>query len=112
MAEEQAPSSAIALRLQSPIDLTRDHLRGGRPGKDAVEVVLYGDFLCPYCRRLRPILLRLRQALGQKMGFVFRHFFNETNHPGATFMARAAEAAARQGRFWEMYDRFYEQQNP
>ncbi len=112
MAEEQAPSSAIALRLQSPIDPARDHLRGGKPGKDVVEVVFYGDFLCPYCRRLRPIMIRLRQALGQSLAFVFRHFFNEANHPGATFMARAAEAAGRQGHFWEMYDRFYEQQKP
>src|SRR5690348_14020112 len=109
MAEEQAASSAIALRLQSPIDPARDHLRGGKPGKNVVEVVFYGDFLCPYCRRLRPIMVRLRQALGQNMAFVFRHFFNETNHPGATFMARAAEAAGRQGHFWEMFDRFYEQ---
>src|SRR5262249_2516492 len=89
-----------------------DHLRGGQPGKDVVTVVLYGDFLCPYCRRLRPIFIRLRQALGQNLAFAFRHFFNETNHPGATFMARAAEAAGKQGRFWEMYDRFYTQEKP
>lgn len=112
MAEEQAASSAVALKLQTRIDPKRDHLRGGTPGKDVVSVVLYGDFLCPYCRRLRPILVRLRQALGQHMAFVFRHFFNETNHPGATFMARAAEAAGKQGRFWEMYDRFYAQEKP
>ena len=112
MAEEQAASSAVALKLQTGIDPKRDHLRGGTPGKDVVSVVLYGDFLCPYCRRLRPILVRLRQALGQHMAFVFRHFFNETNHPGATFMARAAEAAGKQGRFWEMYDRFYAQEKP
>ncbi len=112
MAEEKAASGAIALRLQSPIDLERDHLRGGAPGKDVVEVVFYGDFLCPYCRRLRPIMIRLRQALGQGMAFVFRNFFNETNHPGANFMARAAEAAGKQGRYWEMYDRFYGQQKP
>jgi len=112
MAEEQAASSAVALKLQTRIDPRRDHLRGGTPGKDVVSVVLYGDFLCPYCRRLRPILVRLRQALGQHMAFVFRHFFNETNHPGATFMARAAEAAGKQGRFWEMYDRFYAQEKP
>jgi len=89
---ETAASSAIAFKLQRPIDPASDHLRGGLPGKDVVTVVFYGDFLCPYCRRLRPIMIRLRQALGQSMAFVFRHFFNETNHPGATFMARAAEA--------------------
>ena len=112
MAEVAAASSAIAFKLQRPVDPASDHLRGGMPGKDVVTVVLYGDFLCPYCRRLRPIMIRLRQALGQSMAFVFRHFFNETNHPGATFMARAAEAAGKQGRFWEMYDRFYAQEKP
>ncbi len=112
MADEAAKPGAAAFKLQRAIDPKRDHIRGGKPGKDVVSVLLYGDFLCPYCRRLRPILIRLRQALGQRMAFVFRHYPNEAAHPGATFMARAAEAADRQGRFWEIYDRFYGQEDP
>ena len=77
-----------------------------------VNVVLYGDYLCPYCRRLRPVLDRLRQTFGERLAYAFRHFPNERVHPGATFIHRAAEAAARQGRFWEMHDRLYGQEPP
>jgi NhaA family Na+:H+ antiporter len=112
MADDTARKTGDALRLQRAIDPDRDHVRGGRLGKDVIEVLLYGDFLCPYCRRLRPIMVRLRQALGDRMAYVFRHYPNEAAHPGATFMARAAEAAGRQGRFWEMYDLLYGQEQP
>jgi len=77
-----------------------------------VSIVLYGDFLCPYCRRLRQVLTRLRQAFGERLVYVFRHFPNERAHPGAEFMARAAEAAAKQGRFWELYDWLYAHEPP
>ncbi|MGH7298242.1 MAG: Na+/H+ antiporter NhaA, partial [Polyangiaceae bacterium] len=100
-----------ALRLQRPVDAARDHVRGG--GADGVaEVVVYADFLCPYCQRLRQVLLRLRQALGDRLVYVFRHFPSESAHPGAVLVARASEAAARQWRFWEMHDWLYEQKPP
>ena len=112
MAEDVKTSTAAAFKLQRAVDPRKDHIRGGKPGKDVVSVLLYGDFLCPYCRRLRPILIRLRQALGPRMAYAFRHYPNEAAHPGATFMARAAEAAGKQGRFWEIYDRLYGQDSP
>jgi NhaA family Na+:H+ antiporter len=102
MADDTRAATGAAFKLQRAIDPERDHLRGGRSGKDVVNVLFYGDFLCPYCRRLRPIMVRLRQALGERMAYVFRHFPNEAAHPGATFMARAAEAAGKQGRLWEI----------
>ena len=74
----------------------------------AVEVVAYADLLCPYCQRLRRVLLRLREALGNRLISVFRHFPNERAHPGAERIARATEAAANQGRFWEMHDWIYD----
>jgi NhaA family Na+:H+ antiporter len=89
--------------LQEPIDETHDHILGDQKNPDAVEVVLYGDFLCPYCRRLRSVFLQLRDTLGDRFVYVYRHFPNERAHPGATFMAQAAEAAAEQGRFWDMH---------
>jgi NhaA family Na+:H+ antiporter len=94
-------------RLQHKVDRTRDHVRGGT-ASNAVEVVLYGDYLCPYCRRLRLIIKRLRNALGERLAYVFRHFPNERSHPGATFMSRVAEAAGRQDRFWDMHDALYD----
>jgi NhaA family Na+:H+ antiporter len=75
-------------------------------------VVIYGDYLCPYCRSLRPVLERLRQALGERMLYTFRHFPNERAHPGAELMSIGAEAAARQGRFWEMHDAIYAHEPP
>src|ERR1700680_2591447 len=89
-----------------------DHVRGGNTPEGTVGVVLYGDFLCPYCRRLRLVLARLRNVMGERLAYAFRHFPNERAHPGAEFAARAAEAAALQGRFWEMHDRLYEAEPP
>ena len=105
-----APGNAI--RLQRAIDPRRDHVRGGRTSGEVRRVVLYGDYLCPYCRRLRPVVDRLRQVLGERLVYVFRHFPNERAHPGATSIARAAEAAGNQDRFWEMHDRLYRQEPP
>src|ERR1017187_4180936 len=103
--ENAAPASENAV-LQHPIDPARDHIRGGH-ARDPVSIVLYGDYLCPYCRRLRFVLARLRHALGERLAYVFRHYPNERAHPGAEFIACATEAVARQGRFWEMHDWLY-----
>ena len=111
MANETAPPAA-SLRLQRAVDANRDHVRGGTAKDGVVNILLYGDYLCPYCRRLRHVLARLRQALGERMAYVFRHYPNERAHPGANFVHRAAEAAGRQGRFWEMHDWIYEQDPP
>ena len=100
---------ANALRLQRPVDPGRDHVRGGDPtDSDIATLVLYGDYLCPYCRSLRHVLARLRQAMGERGAYVFRHYPNERAHPGAEFMSRAAEAAGRQDRFWQMHDALYD----
>jgi Na+:H+ antiporter, NhaA family len=58
------------------------------------------------------VIVRLQQAFGNRLAYVFRHFPNERAHPGAEFLARAAEAAGKQGRFWEMHDWLYEQGLP
>jgi Na+:H+ antiporter, NhaA family len=98
-------------RLQREVDPVRDHVRGpGAP--DAVTVVSYADFLCPYCRRLIPVLARLREALGDRLVYVFRHFPNERAHPGAEVVARAADAAGKQGKFWPMHDRIFAHELP
>jgi NhaA family Na+:H+ antiporter len=104
MSESVASSSL----LQRPIDPARDHLRG-RYTPGAVSFVLYGDYLCPYCRRLRHVIAHLREALGDKLVYVFRHYPNERAHPGAELISRAAEAAGKQGRFWDVHDWLYEQ---
>ena len=100
------------LRLLRPIDPRRDHIRGDYGAAGRVDVVMYGDYLCPYCRRLGAVLLRLRHALGERLVYVFRHFPNERAHPGAELMAIGAEAAGRQARFWEMHDALYRHDPP
>ena len=69
-------------------------------------------YLCPYCQRLRRVMMRLREALGDRLVYAFRHFPNERAHPGATRIALATEAAAKQGRFWEMHDWIYDSDQP
>lgn len=104
-----APGTSV--RLLREVEPSRDHMRGVQtPG--AVVVVGYEDFLCPYCRRLGPVLRRLREKLGERFVYVFRHFPNEAVHPGAELAARAAEAAARQGRFFEMHDAVFGRELP
>jgi hypothetical protein len=76
-----------------PIDPRRDHTRGGGGRSRTFTVVLYGDYLCHYCRGLRAVLERLRRALGEREVYVFRHFPNERAHPGAELMSLGAEAA-------------------
>jgi Na+:H+ antiporter, NhaA family len=100
------------LRLLRPIDLGRDHIRGGRGATRKITMVLYGDYLCPYCRRLREVLERLRHALSDRLAYAYRHFPNERAHPGAELLALGAEAAARQDRFWEMHDALYQREPP
>jgi len=93
--------------LARPLDRNRDHLRGGDAPGRRLTLLIYSDFLCPYCRRLRQVLDRLRRALGERLAYAFRHFPNERAHPGAVLMSLGSEAADRQGRFWEMYDALY-----
>ncbi len=108
MSEPGTPAS----RLLRDVDTARDHVRGGNAPSGVVSVVVYGDYLCPYCRRLRLVIARLRQALGERLAYVFRHYPNERAHPGAHFAARAAEAAGQQGRYWEMHDALYDAEPP
>lgn len=110
--QRMSSGTTPSFRLARPLDFARDHVRGGGAGRATTFVVLYGDYLCPYCRRLAPVLARLRQTFGERLAYAYRHFPNETAHPGASFMSRAAEAAGRQGRFWEMHDALFAHEPP
>ena len=91
-------------RLTGPVG-PADHVRGA-PGAE-LELVMYGDFECPYCHAAQSILERVRARLGDRLRFVFRHFPLDAVHPHAQQAAEAAEAAAAQGRFWDMHDALY-----
>jgi formate-nitrite transporter family protein len=93
--------------LTPPVS-ARDHIQG----KDdaLVTLVEYGDYQCPYCGEAHLVIKRLQEALGIKMRFVFRNFPLTHVHPYALIAAETAEAAALQGRFWEMHDFIFENQ--
>src|SRR5256885_13024895 len=75
-----------------------------------VTLVEYGDFECPFCGRAYPELKHVLRELGAKVRFVFRHFPLSEEHPHAQHAAEVAEAAAAQGKFWEMHDLLYQRQ--
>jgi Na+/H+ antiporter NhaA len=94
-------TSETLVDLAVPVDPDRDHLRG--PAEAAVTVVEYGDFECPYCGRAEPVVRELLADFGD-VRYVWRHLPLSDVHPNAELAAEAAEAAAAQGRFWEMHD--------
>ena len=95
------------VRLDPPVG-DRDHVRGSATAP--VTLVEYGDYECPYCGRTHPVVGKLRETLGDRLRFVFRHFPLDSVHPRARHAAEAAEAAGAQDRFWEMHDLLYENQ--
>src|SRR5687768_9910991 len=96
-------------RLAVPVG-ERDHVLGPAASAE-VTLVEYGDFECPYTRRVRPVVRRLRQEeFGDRLLFVFRNFPLSRIHPHAQAAAEAAEAAASQGRYWEMHDLLFDNQ--
>jgi NhaA family Na+:H+ antiporter len=91
--------------LNPPLS-AEDHVEG--PQGAPLELVMYGDFQCPYCAAAYPIVARLRERLADRLLFAFRHFPLRHVHPDAQLAAEASEAAAAQGAFWPMHDRIYE----
>jgi protein-disulfide isomerase len=85
-----------------------DHVRGPRVAP--LTLVEYGDYECPYCGAAYPIVKEIERILGDELSSVFRNFPLSEAHPHAFQAAEAAESAAAQGRFWEMHDRLYENQ--
>jgi protein-disulfide isomerase len=94
--------------LATPVTEERDHIQG--PADAAVTLVEYGDYECPYCGAAYPIIKDVQAQMGDRLRFVFRNFPITTSHPHAEQAAEGAEAAAAQGRFWEMHDLLFENQ--
>ena len=93
--------------LAVPVDPRRDHIRG--PEKAPVTVVEYGDFECPYCGQAEPVIREILADYGD-VRYVWRHLPLNDVHPHAQLAAEGSEAAAAQGKFWEMHDQLLEHQ--
>ena len=91
-----------------PLDDSVDHVRGGSTGRVIVE---YGDYECPYSRKAFREIERVESELGDGVRFAFRHFPLTEIHPHALAASAAAEAAALQGRFWEMHALLFHRQH-
>jgi len=102
-----ATETSTAAKLVLPVS-ERDHIQG--PEDAPVTLVEYGDFECPYCRQVSPVIRELRRRLGGRVRYVFRHFPIRSSHAHAQLAAEAAEAAGAQGKFWEMQETLLEHQ--
>jgi protein-disulfide isomerase len=91
-----------------PAVSSHDHMQGGNDAP--IELVEYGDYECPHCGRAYPILKEVQRKLKNSLKFVFRNFPLSEMHPDAFNAAVATEAAAVQGKFWEMHDIVFENQ--
>ena len=98
-------SARIPLTLPDP---ERDHVSGSTDG--LIRLLEYGDYECPYCGEAYPIVKEIQRRLGERLRFVFRNFPLKEAHPHAEHAAEAAEAAAGQGKFWQMHDTLFEHQ--
>jgi protein-disulfide isomerase len=95
------------MSLTPPIG-ERDHVEGTSNAR--VTLVEYGDFECPACGQAYVAIKEAQRAFGPNLRFAFRHFPLRSSHPHALEAAKAAEAAAAQGRFWPMHDRLFQHQ--
>jgi protein-disulfide isomerase len=91
-----------------PLDDEVDHVRGPSAGRLIIE---YGDYECPYSRLAFRAIEHVEQRLSGGIRFAFRHFPLTEIHPHAFAAAAAAEAAALQGRFWNMHELLFQHQN-
>jgi protein-disulfide isomerase len=88
---------------------SEDHVLGDQDAE--VTVIQYGDYQCPYTARAHEVLTGLRDQHGDRLCLVYRHLPLSHLHPAAELAAEAAEAAAAQGKFWEMHGALFENQS-
>ena len=86
--------SVLALPVSS-----RDHIQGCETA--IVTLVAYGNYQCPDCVHAHSMIQEIQQQFGEFLRYVFRHF------PNSEVAHQAAEAAAQQGKFWQMHDRLF-----
>ena len=112
-----APTAAAPASSASPAATASRSIPSGAEPPNAVGPVTavvtleeFGDFQCPPCGMLHPVLKTMKQEFGDKLRVIFREYPLVPSHPHALSAARAAEAAGLQGKFFEMHDLIFENQ--
>jgi len=98
-------SAHIPLTLPDP---ERDHISGSADG--LIRLLEYGDYECPFCAEVQPIVKEIQRRLSDDLLFGFRNFPLTNIHPHSEHAAEAAEAAGMQKNFWSMHDTLFENQ--
>ena len=96
------------LDLDIDVDPERDHIRGSEDAP--VTLVEYGDYECPYCGQAEVVIRELLDSFGDDLRYVWRSLPLNDVHEHAQMTAEAAEAAAAQGKFWDMHDKLLDHQ--
>lgn len=110
-----APSSGSGAALPNAAT-RREAAPGAQPphikGRQTAPVVLeeFGDYQCPPCGAMHPVLQKIEDDYSDRVALIFRNFPLQKIHKNAFSASRAAEAAAAQGKFWEMHDMIYKNQ--
>ena len=99
----------VTKTLTAPVNEAVDHIKG--PNTAKVTLVEYSDFQCPACAQYEPILRELASSFPNDLRIVYRHFPLIQIHANALPSAIASEAAAKQGKFWEMHDILFDRQS-
>lgn len=113
-ATPSGPASCVAAPFDFPVEprippvTEEDHIHG--PADAPITFIEYADFQCPACSGLTIMREFLAERYGDEIRFVYRHLPLISIHDKAVITAEAAEAAATQGKFWEMHDLLYERQ--
>ena len=98
--------SRMYLKLPDP---KRDHIQGGIDA--SIALLEYGDYECPVCGEVQPIVREIQRRLRDDLCFAFRHFPLTSVHPHAEHAAEAAEAAGEQAAFWPMHEMLFANQD-
>src|SRR5204862_3307163 len=108
-ARQIAATREDLLDLSEDVDPERDHIRGS--DEAPVTLIEYGDYECPYCGQAEIGIRELLESFGDDLRYVWRHLPLNDVHPNTQMAAEAAEAAAAQGRFWQMHDTLLDHQD-